>query len=38
MREAITGNPPKFNIYDYKIPCVDPPLCYNFSNAQAFLN
>jgi cathepsin A (carboxypeptidase C) len=34
--EAITGNPPKFNVYDYKLPC-NGPLCYNFSLVDDFL-
>jgi len=32
----ITGNPPTFNVYDYKLPC-DGPLCYNFTIVDDFL-
>jgi cathepsin A (carboxypeptidase C) len=32
----ITGNPPKFNVYDIKLPC-NGPLCYNFSYVDDFL-
>jgi cathepsin A (carboxypeptidase C) len=33
---AITGNPPRFNVYDIKLPC-NGPLCYNFSIVDDFL-
>jgi len=29
---------PKFNVYDIREPCDDPPLCYDFSQADTFLN
>jgi len=34
------GNPvsPRFNVYDIRIPCEYPPLCYNFSQSDVFLN
>lgn len=34
------GNPtnPKFNVYDIREPCEKPPLCYDFSMADEFLN
>lgn len=37
---SIAGNPldPAFNLYDYRIKCEDPPLCYNMSAADTFLN
>jgi cathepsin A (carboxypeptidase C) len=28
---------PNFNFYNYKKPCYDPPLCYNFTLVQEFL-
>ena len=33
MADSIIGNPlhPKFNVYDIRIPCEKPPLCYDFS-------
>lgn len=36
--ESIIGNPPKFNFYDIRIPCEFPPLCYDLSNIDKFLN
>jgi len=38
--ESVLGNPlnPKFNVYDIRIPCGQPPLCYDFDNAGVFLN
>lgn len=33
---VITGNPPKFNVYNYKLPC-NGPLCYNFTLVDDFL-
>lgn len=34
------GNPtnPKFNVYDIREPCEKPPLCYDFVQADDFLN
>lgn len=34
------GNPanPKFNVYDIREPCTYPPLCYDFSQSDVFLN
>lgn len=34
------GNPvhPRFNVYDIRIPCDAPPLCYDFSYSDEFLN
>jgi hypothetical protein len=38
--ETVLGNPlkPKFNVYDIRIPCAEPPLCYDFANADVYLN
>lgn len=40
LSDTILGNPtaPKFNVYDIRIPCEDPPLCYDFSQSDEFLN
>jgi carboxypeptidase C (cathepsin A) len=37
---AILGNPlaPRFNVYDIRKGCDVPPLCYNMSNSDRFLN
>lgn len=35
--ERITGNPPKFNVYDIRQPCTYPPLCYDLSFVDDFL-
>ena len=37
---AILGSPlsPKFNVYDIRKQCDNPPLCYDFSLADRFLN
>jgi len=34
------GNPinPRFNVYDIRMPCDAPPLCYDFSQSDVFLN
>ena len=29
---------PKVNVYDIRIPCEKPPLCYDFSQSDVFLN
>lgn len=36
---SILGLPtkPRFNVYDIRDACSDPPLCYNFSNIDNFL-
>ena len=36
---TILGNPiaPAFNVYDIRIPCEHPPLCYDLSNTEKFL-
>merc|ERR1739845_210743 len=34
--EQITGNPPKFNVYNIKLPCHGS-LCYNFTIVDDFL-
>eukprot|EP01017_Pseudomicrothorax_dubius_P039852 TRINITY_DN6168_c0_g1_i4.p1 TRINITY_DN6168_c0_g1~~TRINITY_DN6168_c0_g1_i4.p1 ORF type:complete len:439 (-),score=84.20 TRINITY_DN6168_c0_g1_i4:144-1460(-) len=33
----IIGTPDKFNVYDIRIPCEVPPLCYNTSSIDVFL-
>jgi len=40
MVETIIGNPlhPKFNVYDIREECENPPLCYDMDNAGEFLN
>ena len=38
MVEDITGDPSKFNLYNIKEACSDPPLCYNFTLLGDFLN
>jgi len=40
LADSVIGNPlhPKFNVYDIRIPCDAPPLCYDFSASDAFLN
>ena len=40
LADTVIGNPlsPKFNVYDIRIPCDTPPLCYDFSASDAFLN
>jgi len=40
LSDTILGNPtaPKFNVYDIRIPCESPPLCYDFSASDIFLN
>jgi len=40
MADTCIGNPlhPKFNVYDIRIPCDSPPLCYDFSASDTFLN
>ena len=40
IAETVLGNPlkPKFNVYDIRIPCENPPLCYDFSPMDTFLN
>ncbi len=37
--DTIVGNPlkPRFNIYDIREKCVNPPLCYDFSLVGKFL-
>jgi cathepsin A (carboxypeptidase C) len=37
---SILGNPlaPRFNVYDIRKGCDVPPLCYNLSNSDRFLN
>lgn len=35
--ERITGNPPKFNVYDIRLPCTYPGLCYDLSFVDDFL-
>ncbi len=29
---------PRFNVYDIRMPCEKPPLCYDFSQSDGFLN
>ena len=38
--EYVLGYPwaPAFNVYDIRIPCAEPPLCYNMTAATVFLN
>jgi len=40
LTETVLGNPlkPKFNVYDIRLPCEVPPLCYDFSNSGTYLN
>uniref|UniRef100_A0A7S3I0W3 Carboxypeptidase n=2 Tax=Choreotrichia TaxID=141411 RepID=A0A7S3I0W3_9SPIT len=40
LADSVIGNPlhPKFNVYDIREPCDTPPLCYDFSQSDAFLN
>jgi len=40
LMESILGNPlkPKFNVYDIREGCDVPPLCYDMSNSDNFLN
>jgi len=40
LSDTIIGVPtsPKFNVYDIREPCENPPLCYDFSQADNFLN
>ena len=40
LADSVIGNPlsPKFNVYDIRIPCDQPPLCYDFSVSDTFLN
>merc|ERR1711990_762859 len=40
MADSCIGNPvhPKVNVYDIRIPCDKPPLCYDFSASDTFLN
>ena len=40
LADTVIGNPlsPKFNVYDIRIPCGTPPLCYDFSQSDEFLN
>ena len=40
LSDTILGNPlhPSFNVYDIRLPCNDPPLCYDFSVSDTFLN
>jgi cathepsin A (carboxypeptidase C) len=40
LTELILGSPlnPKFNVYDIREACEQPPLCYDFSNAGLYLN
>jgi len=33
----ILGNPPKFNVYDIRQPCTYPPLCYDLSFVDDFI-
>jgi hypothetical protein len=37
---VILGNPlaPNFNVYDIRKKCDKPPLCYDLSNSDKFLN
>ena len=37
---SVLGNPlsPKFNIYDIRAKCTNPPLCYDFTELKQFLN
>merc|ERR1712060_278987 len=40
LADTCIGNPlsPHFNVYDIRIPCDTPPLCYDFSASDTFLN
>lgn len=40
LADTVIGIPtsPKFNVYDIRIPCESPPLCYDFSDSDTFLN
>lgn len=39
LMSQITGSgTPDFNVYDIRIPCEVPPLCYDFSNTDSYLN
>ena len=40
LADTCIGNPvhPKVNVYDIRIPCDTPPLCYDFSASDNFLN
>jgi len=40
LADSVIGNPlhPKFNVYDIRIPCEKPPLCYDFSQSDTFMN
>lgn len=40
LADTCIGNPmsPKFNVYDIRIPCDTPPLCYDFGQSDVFLN
>jgi len=40
LTEIIIGNPlkPKFNVYDIREACDVPPMCYDMSNADKYLN
>lgn len=40
LSDSVLGNPlhPKFNVYDIRETCDNPPLCYDFSPADDFLN
>lgn len=40
LADSVIGNPlhPKFNVYDIREPCSTPPLCYDFSQSDTFLN
>jgi carboxypeptidase C (cathepsin A) len=40
LADTVLGNPlhPKFNVYDIREECGQPPLCYDFSAADTFLN
>jgi hypothetical protein len=40
LADSVIGNPlhPKFNVYDIRVPCENPPLCYDFSQSDSFLN
>jgi len=33
----MTGAPPRFNIYSFREPCVNPPFCYDFTSIENFL-
>lgn len=35
--QSIVGDPEAFNVYDIRIPCAIPPLCYDFSPVTNFL-